>query len=229
MKKLVLFDIDGTLLWTNGAGWRAFHQALLDVMETTGPIQSYRFDGKTDLQIIDDLMTAAGHPHAKNPEYHERICRRYLALLVEELNRGGARLHPGVELLLEALEQRGDVLIGLLTGNLVEGARLKLTAAGLDPARFQVGAYGSDAAARPKLPAIAVERAQRLMGRAVSGGDLVIVGDTPADMTCGVSLNARAVGVATGIYGIEDLLAAGAHAAFESLADPELVISAIFA
>lgn len=231
MKKLVLFDVDGTLLWTDGAGRRAIRRALLEEMGTAGPIDDYRFDGKTDPQIIAELLTAAGHPDALHRARHELVCRRYLELLAEELerSRGRTKVYAGVEELLDLLEQRGDVVIGLLTGNLALGAELKLRAAGLDPARFRVGAFGSDAAARWRLPAIAVERATALLGRRVRGSELVILGDTPADMTCGKELDAQAIGVATGSFSVAELLAAGAFAAFESLADPEPVLAAIYA
>src|SRR5437016_11636128 len=101
-------------------------------------------------------------------------------------------------------------MVGLLTGNVAEGAALKLRAAGVNPARFRVGAYGSDAAARADLPPIAVRRAHALLGHSPTGADVVIIGDTPADVTCGSCVGARAIGVATGHYAREDLMAAGA-------------------
>jgi phosphoglycolate phosphatase-like HAD superfamily hydrolase len=231
IRKLVLFDIDGTLLWTDGAGRRAIRAALLAEMGTAGPIDGYRFDGKTDHQIIHELMEAAGHPQARSPEHVDLVCRRYVSLLVGELEASAGRclVYPGVLRLLDLLEQRGDAVLGLLTGNLVDGASLKLRAVGLDPARFQVGAFGSDAAERPRLPGIAAARAAPLMGRTVSGPDLVIVGDTPADVTCGASLGARAIGVATGSYSAVELLEAGAFASFESFADPAPVLAAVYA
>jgi phosphoglycolate phosphatase-like HAD superfamily hydrolase len=231
MRKLVLFDIDGTLLWTDGAGRRAIRQALLDEMGTTGPIEGYRFDGKTDPQIVRELMTAAGHPRAESPEHLDLVCRRYVTLLARELetHAGATRLFEGVAALLDALEARGDAALGLLTGNLAAGAELKLRAAGLDPARFCVGAFGSDSAERAALPAIAVQRAQPVMGRLASGDDVVIVGDTPADMTCGRSVRARAIGVATGFFPISALLESGAFAAFPSFADLDPVLHAIYA
>lgn len=231
MHKLVLFDIDGTLLWTDGAGRRAIQAALLAEMGTAGPIESYRFDGKTDPQIIHELLDAVGHPQARSREHVELVCRRYVTLLAGELAASPARsrVYPGVVELLDLIERRRDTLLGLLTGNVAEGASLKLRAVGLEPARFRVGAFGSDAAERPHLPAIAAERAATLMGRPVAGDDLVIIGDTPADVTCGASLGARAIGVGTGSYSAADLLAAGAYAAFESFADPAPVLAAIYA
>ncbi|HWP35991.1 MAG TPA: HAD family hydrolase [Gemmatimonadales bacterium] len=231
MTKLVLFDIDGTLLWTDGAGRRAIRQALLDEMGTAGPIDGYRFDGKTDPQIVRELMTAAGHAHATSERHIERVCRRYVSLLAEELERheGATRLCEGVPALLDRLESRRDAVLGLLTGNLAAGAALKLRAAGLDPARFRVGAFGSDSADRAALPPIAVDRARPLLGRLVSGDDVVIIGDTPADVSCGRSIHARAIGVATGSYSTQALRDAGAYSAFDSFADVAAVLEAIYA
>jgi phosphoglycolate phosphatase-like HAD superfamily hydrolase len=230
MHKLVLFDIDGTLLWTDGAGRRAIRRALLDEMGTAGPIDGYHFGGKTDPQIVNELMTAAGHPHAGSQLHLDAVCRRYLQLLERELEMhpDAVRVLDGVAALLEELESRGDALLGLLTGNLAAGADLKLRAAGLDPARFRVGAFGSDAADRPALPPIAVRRAAPVLGRVATGDEVVIIGDTPADMTCGRSVGARAIGVATGFYSREQLVAAGGFAAFASLRDAEPVLEAIY-
>ena len=229
MKKLVLFDIDGTILWTDGAGRRAIREALVAEMGTAGPIESYRLDGKTDPQIVRELMTMAGHPDAESEAHITRVCRRYVEMLAAELGAGrhNTRLFPGVESLLLELERRGDVLIGLLTGNLAEGAALKLEAAGIDPTRFRVGAYGSDAAVRSDLPPIAARRAEPLMGRIPGGAEVIIIGDTPADVTCGVSIGARAIGVGTGHYSRAQLLDAGAFAAFDNLAEQGPVLNAI--
>jgi phosphoglycolate phosphatase-like HAD superfamily hydrolase len=229
MRKLVLFDIDGTILWTDGAGRRAIREALLHEMGTTGPIDTYRLDGKTDPQIVRELLTAAGHPDADSPEHIRRVCRRYVELLAGELQAGRqrTRVFPGVEQLIGELEALGDVLVGLLTGNVAEGAALKLEAAGVDPLRFRVGAYGSDAAERSDLPPIAARRAQPLMGRVPGGAEVVIIGDTPADVTCGRAIGARAIGVGTGSYSRVDLVAAGAFAAFDDLSDIGPVLETI--
>lgn len=229
MKKLVLFDIDGTILWTDGAGRRAIRDALEKEMGIAGPIETYRLDGKTDPQIVRELMMMAGHPHAESEAHIQRVLSQYVTLLAEELETGrrNARLFPGIEPLLLELERRGDVVLGLLTGNVVDGAALKLGAVGLDPGRFRLGAYGSDAAERSALPPIAARRAESLMGRVPSGADVVIIGDTPADVTCGNSIDARAIGVGTGHYTRRQLLDAGAFAAFDNLVDVDFVLSAI--
>jgi phosphoglycolate phosphatase-like HAD superfamily hydrolase len=230
--KLVLFDIDGTLLSSDGAGKRAIRAALIAESGTAGPIdEGYRLDGKTDPQIVGELLAAAGHPDAASADHVDQVCRTYVALLEKELqaSAGRSRTYPGVMELLDLLERRSDAVLGLLTGNLVTGAALKLRAVGLDPRRFRVGAYGSDAVERRRLPAIAAQRAAPLLGRVVRGHDLVIIGDTPADVTCGASVGARAIGVATGSYSRTDLLAVGAYAAFDSLADAPAVVAAVYA
>jgi phosphoglycolate phosphatase-like HAD superfamily hydrolase len=229
MRKLVLFDIDGTILWTDGAGRRAIRDALESEMGTCGPLESYRLDGKTDPQIVRELLVAAGHPDAESPDHIGRVCRRYLELLTGELQAGRTRtsVFPGVEAVISSLEKRSDAVIGLLTGNLAEGAALKLQAAGIDPTRFRVGAYGSDAAERSALPAIAARRSEPLMGRVPAGHEVVIIGDTPADVTCGQSIGARAIGVGTGFYKRDDLLAAGAFAAFDDLSNVDSVLECI--
>ena len=230
--RLILFDIDGTLLWTDGAGRRAIQQALIEEMGTAGPIDTYRFDGKTDPQIVRELMTLAEHPEAEAEERIAAVCRRYVGLLTAELEKPprNMRLLPGVRELLAALEpheSEGRALVGLLTGNLAGGAALKLTAVGLDPARFAVGAYGSDSARRPELPAIAAQRANARTGRTFTGADIVIVGDTPDDVACARPIGARTVAVATGHYDVPKLRATGAAYVFENLTDTQAVTGAL--
>ncbi|KPJ96467.1 MAG: hypothetical protein AMS18_00770 [Gemmatimonas sp. SG8_17] len=230
IEKLVLFDLDGTILWTNGAGRTAIREALIDEMGTAGPIDSYSFAGKTDPQIVRDLLMAAGHPHADSDSHVARVCRRYEELLRSELavSSRDLRVYVGVEELLAALTARADTVVGLLTGNLEEGAALKLEAVGIDMKQFRVGAFGSDASDRAALPAIAAERAAPLMGWVPHGDNVVIVGDTPADVTCGREIRARAIAVATGPYDIDQLAAAGPYAVFRDLADTAQVIEAIY-
>jgi phosphoglycolate phosphatase len=227
--RLVLFDIDGTLLLTAGAGRRAIVRALAPEVEDASAFSEVRFDGKTDPQIVGELLQAAGHADAGNHDFVRALCVRYVAHLEAELMEPRSRTHllPGVPELLEGLEAVPGVLLGLLTGNVSGGAALKLRAAGLDPARFVVGAYGSDSAHRPDLAGIAAARAEGFFGRAPSGPEVVIVGDTPADMTCGLAISARALGTATGSYSVPDLVAAGAHRAFVDLSDTVAVLGAV--
>lgn len=226
--KVVLFDIDGTLLWTDGAGRRAVQQALDDVFGAPVP-EGHEFDGKTDPQIVRELMVRAGVEESAITERLPEALRRYLVLLTDELSNADHSQHvfPGIVPLLERLEQRDDVLLGLLTGNIEQGAGAKLRAVGLNPARFKVGAFGSDHASRPELPGIARSRAEALLGYAVAGADVVVIGDTPADMSCGNGIGARAIGVATGRYTVTQLSAAGEGTVFADLSDTDAVLGAI--
>jgi phosphoglycolate phosphatase len=228
--KLVLFDIDGTLVWTDGAGRRAIHRALIEVFGSTGPAD-YRFDGKTDPQIVRDLMRFAGHRDDQIEARMQAVLDRYVESLRLELRAPGywPRVMPGVFELLDTLEERPDVVLGLLTGNLLDGARAKLEAVGIDPGRFRVGAYGSDHAERPSLPDVARRRLREVLGVEIGGSDCVIIGDTPADVTCGQALGARAIGVATGRYTVDELRDHGATAVFADLSDTAAVVAVILA
>jgi phosphoglycolate phosphatase len=231
MHKLVLFDIDGTILLTAGAGRRAIVAAISEDVGHTAALHQVSFDGKTDPQIVTELLEAAGHPGPHQPDRVEELCSRYVDLLQLELQRPASKtmVMPGVHPLLDRLEREDGVVLGLLTGNVARGAALKLRSGGLDPERFRVGAYGSDSAHRTELPPIAARRAEPYFGRVPSGADVVIIGDTPADIACGACIDARAVAVATGAYSVADLMACGPHAAFENLSDTDRVLEAILA
>jgi phosphoglycolate phosphatase-like HAD superfamily hydrolase len=228
--KLVLFDIDGTILLTDGAGKRAIHRALIDVFGSTGPAD-HRFDGKTDPQIVRELMRIDGHADERIDAGMAGLFERYVDYLQDELRAGAedVRVMPGVVDLLDALDARHDATLGLLTGNLAAGARAKLAAAGIDPNRFSVGAYGSDHETRSQLPAVAQRRAREELGLVVDGQDVVVIGDTPADLSCGRSIGARAIGVATGHYSVDDLSAYEPAAVFSDLSCTDDVVRAIFA
>jgi phosphoglycolate phosphatase-like HAD superfamily hydrolase len=226
--KLVLFDIDGTILLTDGAGKRAFNRALVDVFGCTGP-DDHPFGGKTDPQIARELMRIEGHDDEHIDDRMHDLLDRYVAYLREELATGVAavRVMPGIPELLDALELRHDVVVGLLTGNHIEGARAKLDAAQIGIERFRVGAYGSDHELRGELPLLAQCRAREELGIDVAGGDVVIIGDTPADIECGRSIGARAIGVATGHYSVVDLAVHSPAAVFEDLSETDAVVNAI--
>jgi phosphoglycolate phosphatase len=222
---LVLFDIDGTLLTAAGAGRRAIHQALRDVFGGVGPAD-YWFDGKTDPQIVRDLMRHEGHSDAAIDDRLGDVLTRYADRLEVELQDPShvPIVHPGVPELLDALDSRNDVVLGLLTGNIAQGAAQKLRAVGLDPARFIIGAFGSDHEHRLELPAIAATRARNHLGHDV---ELVVIGDTPADVACGAGAKRRAIAVATGRYTVDELAACEPAAVFADLSDTEAVMAAI--
>lgn len=228
-ERLVLFDIDGTLLSARSVPRRAFERAMIDVYGTAGPIDTHRFSGKTDPQIARELLTLAGLDDGAIDEGLDRLWRTYIAELRAGLADAQHRtlVHPGVRELLARLESRnGNVVLGLLTGNIREGAALKLDSARIDT-EFRVGAFGCDCEQRDGLPAIAVERALALTGRAFHGRDVVVIGDTPNDVACGRSLDVLTVAVATGRYDEGALRDAGAHVVFRDLTDTDAVLGAV--
>lgn len=226
--KIVLFDIDGTLLLSDGAGREAMETALTATFGSTGP-SSYRYGGKTDKLIVRETMRLEGFDDATIDERMPAVLDLYLAGLRAHLESGRHRAHalPGVIELLDAVEENDGLVLGLLTGNLVEGAGVKLRAVGLDHARFRVGAYGSDHEERPMLPPIAQSRASAMLGREVPGDRLIIIGDTPHDVTCGRGIGARAIAVATGGFALDELVSHGPVAAFDDLSDTQRVLEAI--
>ena len=226
--KIALFDIDGTILWSKGAGRRAMERALHASVGTRGAAD-HRYDGKTDRQIVREAMRHSGFSDGDIDAAMDRVIAGYLAELAVELDRidHGVEVLPGVREVLDALESRDDVVLGLLTGNVVDGAERKLRAAGIDFARFSVGAFGSDGEHRHDLPAIARDRAAAHTGRAVSGAACVIIGDTPSDVACGRGIGARAIAVATGHFDVPSLQACDPHAVFADLTNTAAVVRAI--
>ena len=222
MRKLLLFDIDGTLLSTDGAAGRAFEDALIEVFGTAGPIEQTSFAGKTDPQIVFELMKGAGLPRARVTARLGEVWSAYLERLGPALATASVRVYPGVESCLERVESRpDDLVLGLLTGNIEAGARHKLDAAGIGFERFRLGGFGSDAEDRNELPAIAAQRAEQLLAARYRGTDVVVIGDTPADIACGAAFGARTVAVATGSYSIEQLRACRPDHLFDSLENPD--------
>lgn len=228
--KVVLFDIDGTLLMTDGAGRRSMEHALRTVFGVGGD-PSYRYDGKTDRQITREQMRAAGFEDAEIDRRMADVLNTYVTALTLELTARPeqARLCAGILPLLDRLREVPEVTLGLLTGNIEQGARQKLRAVNVPWEQFVVNAFGSDHEHRPELPAVAQRRARDVLGRDVPGDRMVILGDTPADIHCGRALNVRAIGVATGRYSVDDLAAHDPAAVFATLEATDAVIEAILA
>ena len=196
--RLILFDIDGTLLTAGGAPRRAFRRALIEHFGTDGDEARTDFSGKTDPEIVYELMSGAGFGDDRIEARIGALFDHYLDELERELEgEAGHRLHPGAADVVEALAADPRVVLGLVTGNVERGARLKLERFDLWR-RFAVGAFGSDDRERDRLPAIAMERARRLTGRPFEGRDTVVIGDTPADVRCARAAGAMAVAVASG-------------------------------
>ena len=227
MKRLLLFDIDGTLV-LGGPAKGAFHTALLETFGTAGPIDNHNFAGKTDPQIARELLSATGMAHEDIEDGFPRLWDRYLRHLGERLNQKPMNVLPGVGELLEALSGEADVALGLLTGNIVRGAELKLRSAGLFD-HFRMGSYGSDSEIRNHLAPIALQRAAETWSVTFDPQDVWVVGDTPADIECGQAGGTRTLGVATGRYSTEVLAAVGADEVLHDLSDTAATVAILTA
>ena len=228
--KLVLFDIDGTLITASGAGRRALDQALRDVYGTAGPIDGYDFRGGTDPQIIRDLLGRAGMDEAAIAAGEAAVYRRYEALLEAEIGDGrGVTVYPGVRELVEALTARDDVVVGLLTGNIEAGARIKLRPTGLVAAlqaRARTGRITPTARGSRGSPP---SGPSGWWGARSRGRTTVIIGDTPRDIGCARAYGATAIAVATGWHSLQDLAAHRPDHAFADLSDLALALAAMLA
>lgn len=213
---LVLFDIDGTLLWPKGAGRESSQRAMREIFGSAAGIDRHDFGGKTDWATLLDLLAEQGYTHqdiAQVMPAYEQAMGRHLAAIIADF---AVQPCPGAPELVLALRQRGTPL-GLVTGNVSTTAPIKLRAAGFDPAWFPVGAYGSESPDRGALSALAVERARRHFQRPVAPERVVIVGDTPADVACARAIGAVAVAVQTGFSSREALLEAAPDVLLDDL------------
>jgi phosphoglycolate phosphatase len=225
--KLVLFDIDGTLMDSGGAGTRAMDLAFRELFSIDNAFGGIRMAGKTDMQIMKEALSGKGL--SVDDGLIPEATAAYVRHLKAEIINDGKRLKPGVLELLGLLASMREVRLGLLTGNIEEGARVKLGAFGLldyfsmgngpSPARALVGAFGSDHEDRNMLLPLAIRKFASLSGLQVDCRDCIVVGDTPRDVQCAKPYGALAVGVATGPYGAEELARAGADLVMEDLTD----------
>ena len=226
MRRLVLFDIDGTLITDGGAARDSFSTALGQVYGYRDDVGRYDFSGRTDPQIAFMVLRDAGIGEDEIAEKLPLLWEAYLAGLERNVTDGRVRALPGIAELVEELSQHEDVTLGLLTGNLERGARLKLAPAGLNR-YFPFGAFGSDSAKREELPPIAVERASRIDGHRFHGEDVVIIGDSIYDVRCGVPHGATTIAVASGKTSAETLRAEKPRHLFESAEDLGGMLKAI--
>ena len=222
----MLWDIDGTLLDSGGAGPAAFPDAFERVVGRQ-PRELAPMSGRTDWDIALDILERNGVENAESlwPAYAEALAEALAAREAEMAAQG--RALPGVREAIAALEEADGVVQTLLTGNIKPNAATKLRAFGLDD--LEIGAYGSDDRQRPALVAVARERAQARHGIELATEDVVLIGDTPRDVEAGRANGARAVGVATGNFTADELDEAGADAVLAGLLDPRAVVAAVLA
>lgn len=215
--RAVLFDIDGTLLITGGAGAAAWQRAFEELYGVEANIDEHTDAGMTDPEVAAAVFREVLGRECEQAE-RSRAIATYLKYLPDTVAESGSyRLMPGIEELLPQLIDRG-LLLGLVTGNIEAAAHIKLARGGLNRF-FSFGGYGSDSADRIEVTRAAMRRGELVSGGALGDGGCIAVGDTPRDVRAGHGAGIRVVGVATGSYTVEDLRGAGADWAIASVAD----------
>jgi phosphoglycolate phosphatase-like HAD superfamily hydrolase len=221
---LLLFDIDGTLLLSGGAGVRAMTMAFEQVFGVAEAFATSDVAGRTDTFLLARALQDAGVPDT--PDHHARFRAAYVAILRDEIRkpaRGRSGLMPGVAPLLDTLAAQASIHLALLTGNFEDAAYTKLAHFGIDRF-FSWGAFGEESHDRNELARVAKRRALARAGAASTLEPIVVIGDTPHDIACARAINARVVAVATGSYSREQLAAAGADVTLHDLSDTARVL-----
>jgi phosphoglycolate phosphatase len=213
--RLVLFDIDGTLIDSGGAGVRSLDLALKDLFSIENGFHGISMAGKTDTQIIKEGIMK--HGISANGTI-DAVIKAYLNYLRIEINNDRKHVKPGIYEVLEELNPLQDLGLGLLTGNIEEGARIKLEPFRLNE-YFPAGAFGNDDEDRNNLLPIAVKRFEELFQQKIEADNCIIVGDTPRDVECAHIYGAMCIAVATGPYSYDDLIEAGADYVVQDLSD----------
>jgi phosphoglycolate phosphatase len=219
---LLLWDIDGTLVNTDRAGERALLALLRDTYQRDfGTELPVALAGRTDTSIMRDLLT-----HLKieaTPEAAGQIQKLYLGLLPQTLPAGKAILHPGIREALDAVHAHPEIHQALLTGNLREGARLKLSHLGIWN-YFEFGAFADDSGIRNELGPFALARAKEILDIDFPPERVYVIGDTPHDVACGKAIGAKTIAVATGASSVADLQACGPTYTFADLSDTQELV-----
>lgn len=225
--RLVLFDIDQTLINTTGCGRRAMEKALHDVFGVQHGLSDLPIHGKTDPLIIFEALESHGLAQALTSNKDHRFWERHLFHLKNELAASSEPyIHPGVTELLESLDKNPDVFLGLLTGNIQRGAQVKLEHFGLWK-YFPVGGFGSDHMDRNVVAKIAAERSAKHYNKQFAPEQIFVIGDSLRDIACAHAIQAKAVAVATGQDAYELLASKKPYALFNDLADTQKVLDAL--
>ena len=220
--KFILFDIDGTIMDSGGAGTRAMDTAFMELFSVRNAFQTISMAGKTDMQILREgcELHSIDYSDGVIPEFY----RIYARCLKENMNSAGGHVKPGIREALRLLHSQEECILGLLTGNIEEGARIKLDFFGLNE-YFNIGAFGNDDEDRDRLLPIAVDKLFKSNSLHVSFSDCIVIGDTPRDISCSKPYGAFSVAVATGPYSSSTLSEAGADVVLNDLADTKALMS----
>ena len=226
LKKLVLFDIDGTLLSVNSINRRVLMDALREVYGTEGSAGTHNFAGKMDSVIIYEVLQNAGLSDAVIAERFDTAKKTYIEMFCMQAKHTDIILMEGIRELLEKLSASSELMLGLLTGNFEGSGRHKLLMPDINH-YFPFGAFADDAASRNELPQVAVDKAYQITGKKFSEQNIVIIGDTEHDIACARVLNAKSIAVATGTYSTEELKKHHPHVLYENLGRTDVVLGEI--
>jgi phosphoglycolate phosphatase-like HAD superfamily hydrolase len=218
---VLLFDVDGTLVTTCGAGRRAIERAF-ELRHGTKEIVNFSFGGMTDKAIVRDALTALGRTFTTETDMSREIdemLRFYLEVLVDEVARTPIRIHAGMVRAMDLADARPEVALGLGTGNIRKGAEIKLGCVGIFH-RFSFGGFGDDSIDRPTLLMAGARRGANKLGLPVEDCRIVVIGDTPRDISGAKAIGAESIAVATGMHALAELKHCEPTVAFENLADP---------
>lgn len=222
---LLLWDIDGTLVYMDRAGERAFLIATRDLYQRDlGDKLPVALQGRTDKSIAHDLLEYLGVK--QTPEEVKRFVDGYVSHLPRTMPAGKARLLPGIREALDAVHAHPEIHQGLLTGNLKEGARLKLTHLGIWN-YFEFGAFADDSHIRDELGPFAVARAEKQLNLKFPPENIYIIGDTPHDIACGKAIGAKTIAVATGAFSVAELAALEPTHTFADFSDTQALLKVI--
>lgn len=224
--RLLLFDIDGTLIRDDGAAREAYSIGLKEVFDFDGSLKPYDFSGRTDPQITHMVLGDAGFEHDVIESKLERLWEIYTAELQARASRERVHVLPGIQALLETLADDPRFTLALLTGNIEPGARIKLAPHDLNR-HFEFGAFGSDSGDRTALPPIAVRRARERLQREFEPRDVVVIGDSIYDVRCGVPHDATTIAVTTGKTPADVLQLENPDHLFETLEPNDQLLAAI--
>ena len=228
MKRLVLFDIDETLISSDGAGRRAIGQAIARMFNVDISKISVNLSGKTDPQILHEILKASSFTEAEVEEKMAEILEIYISLLQNQIDQSKKYIiHNGIPEILTKLENTENTFLGLLTGNIERGARMKLEKCKLNN-YFPIGAYGSDSANRMELPKIATDRGSKHYELEFSPQEVTIIGDSIYDVMCAKGFGAKSLAVNTGSTKRDLLVEQEPDYLFEDMSDIDAVMQAIF-
>ncbi len=220
--KLILFDIDGTLISAGGAGTRSLNKAFEEILGIKNAFKNFEMAGKTDVQIIKEGLMLSGIEPSMS--LVNELIASYLKNLRVEINNNSKHLKPGVREFLEFIYYELKYPLGLLTGNHEEGARIKLEPFGLN-LFFSVGAFGSDHEDRNQLLPIAKHRFSKKFNYSIEFHQCIVIGDTPRDVACAKPYGAKVVAVATGPYSIKELQKTDADIVVETLSETSKILT----